>query len=94
MDEGAKFDRVAVRRMVEDHWRLLMLAARDINKQHPYDDRAAAAALSVAGQQLTSRFDEQCRATAALMSPEQAQGTASKAYQRRRRRSRYTKRHS
>jgi hypothetical protein len=64
-------DRAAVRRMVEDFWRLLLLSGRNLSQLHPTATPQNTSAAQDMARDLSRRFEQRCQATASLMPPEQ-----------------------
>jgi hypothetical protein len=62
-------DRAAVRHLVEDFWRSLVLLGRHLGETHPTSPPKE---FRTAFTDFSRRFEEQNQATAALMPPEQA----------------------
>lgn len=64
-------DRAAVRRMVEDFWRLLLLSGRNLSQLRPTATPQNTSAAQDMARDLSRRFEQRCQATASLMPPEQ-----------------------
>lgn len=68
-DEAVSIDRAAIRRLVEDHWRSLILFGRHMGETHPSADPEE---FRDAFVNFGREFDERNIATATLMPREQA----------------------
>lgn len=70
MSENISLDRVAVRRLVEDHWRSLILYGRHLGETHP-NWAGSQEEVAPLMRDFVLRFDEQIRVIAASMPPDQ-----------------------
>jgi hypothetical protein len=69
LDTNGDVDRAFVRRVVEDHWRSVVLFWRDVGATQPIISRDEFARLTV---ERLRQFNERNETTAALMQPKQA----------------------